>query len=144
MPSEASPKVVFDHLNLISHDSAKTRRFFSEALGFAPGWRPPFPFPGEWLYRGDDAFVHVVESEDPRAGIATLGHIAFRTDEAPAALIARLRALGYAPEVRRVPERGDTQVFVRLPGGLLVEIDSDADPALRDAPVFGSGGSGEP
>jgi catechol 2,3-dioxygenase-like lactoylglutathione lyase family enzyme len=125
--SPSKPAVIFDHINVLTHQPEQLQRFFAEALGFAPGWRPPFPFAGNWLYREDDAFVHTVDSADPAHGVATLGHIAFRTTEDPDTLIERLRNLGYQPEVRRVPQRGDTQVFVALPGGLLVEIDSSAN-----------------
>ena len=30
-----------------------TRRFYTEVMGLTEGPRPPFPFPGAWLYSGD-------------------------------------------------------------------------------------------
>lgn len=69
-----------------------------------------------------------------------LGHIAFRTDEPAAALIARVRAAGLEHEVARVPEQGEVQVFVALPGGLVIELDAPADAGLSDAEPAGHDG----
>lgn len=127
----AAPQWRFDHLNLHGRaDDAALRRLFGEVMGLRPGYRPPFPFPGRWLYRGDEAWLHLVQPAQARDEALRLGHIAFRTDEPAAALIERVRAAGLQHEVAVVPERGEVQVFVPLPGGLVIELDAPADPAL--------------
>jgi len=129
----------FDHLNLHGHaDGAALRRLFGEVMGLRPGYRPPFPFPGHWLYRGDEAWLHLVQAPPQGDERVRLGHIAFRTDEPAAALIERVRAAGLEHEVAVVPEQGEVQVFVPLPGGLVIELDAPADPALSADGVYRS------
>ncbi|MBN8738420.1 MAG: hypothetical protein BGP24_04485 [Lysobacterales bacterium 69-70] len=121
----APPRWHFDHVNLRSGDSAPLQRLFGEVMGLRRGYRPPFRFPGEWLYHGDQAWLHQVQT--PALGAAVeFAHIAFRTDEAAAALIARLRAAQLPHEVATVPGQPTAQIFVRLPGGFVVELDAPA------------------
>ncbi|MFK3648128.1 hypothetical protein ACI2IY_06765 [Lysobacter enzymogenes] len=129
----------FDHLNLHGHaDGAALAALFGEVMGLRPGYRPPFPFPGQWLYRGGDAWLHLVHPSSPHDERLRMGHIAFRTDEPAAALIQRVRAAGLQHEIAVVPERGEVQVFVPLPGGLVIELDAAADPALAGDGVYRS------
>ena len=55
----------------LNHDSIRTTdlaacdRFYCGLLGLQVGPRPPFPFPGLWLYSGDthvwaNAVVHII------------------------------------------------------------------------------------
>lgn len=135
----ASAQWRFDHLNLHGHaDGAALTALFGEVMGLRPGYRPPFPFPGQWLYRGDEAWLHLVQPPSPQDQGLRVGHIAFRTDEPAAALIQRVRAAGLPHEVSVVPERGEVQVFVPLPGGLVIELDAAADPALAGDGVYRS------
>ncbi|WP_257387000.1 hypothetical protein [Tahibacter caeni] len=124
----ASPRWRFDHINLRSGDSAPLQRLFGEVMGLRRGYRPPFRFPGEWLYHGDEAWLHRVDAPALGATVA-FAHIAFRTDEAATALIARLRAAQLPHDVAVVPEQGTVQIFVRLPGGFVVELDAPAGAA---------------
>ncbi|MGO1071051.1 hypothetical protein [Lysobacter sp. CA199] len=129
----ATPQWRFDHLNLHgSADQGALARLFGEVMGLRPGYRPPFPFPGQWLYRDDQAWLHLIQPAQAREERVRLGHIAFRTDQAAAALIERVRAAGLEHEVAVVPALGEVQVFVALPGGLVIELDAPADPALGD------------
>lgn len=44
------------HCSIRSFDLEKPYRFYEKILGFKPGYRPPFDFPGVWLYMaGDEA-----------------------------------------------------------------------------------------
>ncbi|MEH6421388.1 hypothetical protein [Pseudomonas sp. CGJS7] len=125
------PRWRFDHINLHGHGAALDR-LFGQVMGLRDGYRPPFPFPGRWLYRDDSPWLHLVRPAAGRGEHVRLGHIAFRTDQPAAALIERLRAAGLDYEVALVPEQGDVQLFVALPGGLVIELDAPADPALGD------------
>lgn len=130
MPEPTCAAFRFDHLNLHASASAPALRLFSDVMGFKPGWRPPFPFPGQWFYdKHGQAVLHRVDAAASDGDGIRIGHVAFRTDEASDSVLTRLDAAGLSYEVVVVPEAGDVQVFVPLPGGLVVELDMPADPA---------------
>jgi len=130
--STIAPRWRFDHVNLRSGDSAPLQRLFGEVMGLRSGYRPPFRFPGDWLYHGDEAWLHLVRT--PALGAAVqFAHIAFRTDETAPALLARLRAAQLPHEVAVVPDQQTVQIFVRLPGDFVVELDAPADAAAISA-----------
>lgn len=130
MAATTSAAFRFDHLNLHAASNAPPLRLFSDVMGFKPGWRPPFPFPGQWLYdKSSQAALHLVDAPASQRDSIQLGHIAFRTDEVADSVLARLDGAGLPYEVSVVPEAGDVQIFVPLPGGLVVELDTPADPA---------------
>ena len=52
--------LALDHVNIRTARLAELRRFYVEGLGLTDGARPPFRFPGAWLYCGDQAAVHLV------------------------------------------------------------------------------------
>lgn len=49
-----------DHVNLRTADLDRTIEFYGRVLGLHPGPRPAFPFPGAWLYAGEQAVVHLI------------------------------------------------------------------------------------
>ena len=122
----------FDHVNVSMADSRALSSLFENVMGLQAGYRPPFPFPGLWLYAGDQAVVHAVDD----AGLATepsavsFGHIAFRSEQPAALVIEQLRAHGLAFRLARVPQENTAQIFVLLPGGFVVELDVPDDDAL--------------
>jgi len=59
----------FDHLAFNTADGQALQDDFAKLLGLNPGRRPPFPFPGRWLYQDEHAVVHVME-EKQKAKIA--------------------------------------------------------------------------
>lgn len=115
----------FDHLNLHAAAEPALQRLFGDVMGLRSGHRPPFPFPGDWLYREDQAWLHLVNTAPSGRGVR-LGHVAFRTDEPAQSLIERVRAAALEHEVAFVPEENCVQIFVRLPGGLVIELDAAA------------------
>ena len=46
------PLSKISHYSIRTLDLEATRKFYTEALGFTVGPRPPFNFPGLWLYNG--------------------------------------------------------------------------------------------
>ena len=48
-----------NHFLVLAEDLEATRDFYAEILGLQVGERPPFSFPGYWLYLGDQAVVHL-------------------------------------------------------------------------------------
>ena len=84
-----------DHINIRTADLAATKAFLVGVLGLAEGWRPPFPFPGAWLYAGDKDVVHLVEVPTKAADSAgsSLDHFAFDISDYDEAL-ARVEKTG--------------------------------------------------
>jgi catechol 2,3-dioxygenase-like lactoylglutathione lyase family enzyme len=124
-----------DHFTIRTSDLDATRDFFTEVVGLTVGDRPPFPFPGHWLYGSGQPIVHLVGVEPGRsyvdghgdtgepdqAGTGAVDHLAFRGDDY-AATLARLAAHGCDYSERTVPGRGIRQIFVRGPHRLIVEL----------------------
>lgn len=113
-------------------DLEQIRRFYVDVLGLEEGERPPFSFPGHWLYCGDRPVVHVAGREglelEDGAGTGGLDHIAFRATGL-AAMRARLDDLGVAYREQPVPGLGLHQIFVEDPAGIRVEINYAAEEA---------------
>jgi hypothetical protein len=118
----------FDHLAFNTHDGASLQAVLGGLLGLKAGPRPPFPFPGCWLYQDQQALVHVIERSD--FGEPALSHIALRTQADAALVLARVQASGLPHRIAQVPKDGLWQIFVHLPGGLLLELDALASGAL--------------
>ena len=115
-----------DHFTIVTKDSAKTADFYRDILGFEPGPRPNFGFPGVWLYNQGKAVLHVIEKPEIPDGCGVLDHMAFwGTDLAD--YIGKLKAKGLSYDLRRLPEGGPGagvwQLFFYDPNGARVEID---------------------
>ena len=41
-----------DHVNINTSNMKDTMSFYTDLLDFTDGFRPPFDFPGAWLYAG--------------------------------------------------------------------------------------------
>ena len=89
------PVTAMNHFTVLSDDLEATRRFYCDLFGFKVGWRPPFQFPGWWLYAGDDTpILHVIHSKalpQDRGGV--LDHMAFSAKDLPAS-VATLKREG--------------------------------------------------
>ena len=122
--AEATHAWRFDHVNVSMGSDQALRRLFGDVMGLQTGYRPPFPFPGQWLYAGDQAVVHAVD--DPGLSAVTgelrFGHIAFSSEQPASQLSERLRRSGLQFKVARLPEERIAQIFVLLPGGFVVEL----------------------
>jgi catechol 2,3-dioxygenase-like lactoylglutathione lyase family enzyme len=138
-------------INKLAHFSVRTssldasKRFYREVLGFQEGFRPPFKFPGAWLYRGGDeadfGVVHLIgiDKDDPSGlkdylgekaevslrGSAAVDHLAFLATDLPN-MHARLHAAGCNFRERTVPSIGLHQVFVEDPSGITIELNFPA------------------
>src|SRR3569623_3149988 len=74
----------------------RVRDFYVDVIGLVEGARPPFNFPGHWLYAGDAAVVQLVQTAAEQADAAppsVLDHVAF-TCTGLADFESRLRAQG--------------------------------------------------
>lgn len=113
-------------------DLVRVRDFYVEVLGLREGKRPPFNFPGHWLYCGGVPVVHLagtVEGDNGRpSGTGKLDHVAFRASGL-AAMRKRLLDLDVSFDERTVLAMGLHQLFLVDPGGIKVELNYPADEA---------------
>lgn len=112
-----------DHFNITGPmallEAAKT--FYTEVLGLTVGPRPQVPVRGYWLYAGDQAILHLAEGEAAAGEGGFLDHIAFACDDL-AGLQARLARHGVVHTVHRFEAVNFTQIFLRDPAGIGVEL----------------------
>jgi catechol 2,3-dioxygenase-like lactoylglutathione lyase family enzyme len=119
-----------NHFNILTDDLPATLAFYEEHLNLKPGARPPFSFPGAWLYadggKGKDPILHVVAGKQKKDLVkGVIDHMAF-SGSGLAAVVAKLKGRGIAYELRRLPAYGTWQLFFHDPNGAKVEIDFDA------------------
>ena len=130
-----------DHYSIRTVHLAETERFYTTVLGFEPGPRPAFNFPGVWLYQDGIAVVHVVgiDPNDPSGlkdylgdkgmnsepGTGTIDHVAFVGTDVEA-MRERFRAAGVPFRDRLVPSLKLEQVFLEDPNGVTIELNFPA------------------
>ena len=125
-----------NHFTILTDDLPTTLDFYAEHLALAPGPRPPFSFPGAWLYprqadpASASAVLHVVAGRERRQRVpGVIDHMAFSASGLIAA-VDRLKARGIAHDLRRLPgEFKVWQLFFLDPNGARVELDFDGDEA---------------
>ena len=121
------PLGVLQHYTVEPSDLERTRDFYCEVLGLEVGERPPLGFPGYWLYCTDIPTVHLIGPREsdagPRASGPTglLDHIAFSCTGL-AEMKAKLAGRGIAFQERVIPRDRQTQLFLRDPDGIAVEL----------------------
>ena len=141
-----------DHYSIRTLDIEASRRFYTEVMGFTAGFRPPFQFPGIWLYNGAQypettGVVHIIgiDPDDPQGlkdylgdrdvaslqGTGTVDHMAF-TATGVSDMRARLQQHRIAFRERSVPSLGIHQVFFEDPSGVTIELNY---PAAEIAPA---------
>ena len=138
-------------IDKLAHYSVRTsaleasRDFYCKVMGLRVGFRPEFPFPGVWLYRGGDeadyGVVHLIgidkdapaglndylgdKPEESLHGSAAVDHLAFSATDLPD-MLRRLRCEGHAWRERTVPGLGLHQVFIDDPSGVTIELNFPA------------------
>ena len=134
-PGLPVPLTSLDHYLIFAEDLEATKDFYVNILGMQVGERPPFPFPGYWVYLGDAACVHLAhaganqaqkdylgdESRDASHGTGPIDHIAFAATGLEE-MLARFESLGIGARRRTVPEQGQHQVFITDPNGITIEL----------------------
>ena len=117
-----------DHYNVTTAKPDETLHFYCDGLGLVndPARRPDFGVPGAWLFVGDRAVVHLMfVDDDPGTPAGPLDHVAFDAADADA-IIERLDAADIAYDRRDHPSGAFSQLFVRDPNGIRVEINIQA------------------
>lgn len=138
--SESKPVWRFDHVSLSMGADHALRTLFEGVMGFENGFRPPFPFPGRWLYEGDQAVVHGISDPALSAEVGELrfNHIAFKSEQCASEVLKQLRQVGLPHTVARVPQENIAQIFVQLPGSLVIELDVPDDSDVLLTHHYGS------
>lgn len=109
--------------------------FLTDTVGLIEGSRPPFNFPGAWLYGNDKPLIHIVEIEgndesqsdylgeniSSEIAMGAVDHIAFNGQNYPE-LIKHLKTDNIRYFERTVPLTGEHQVFAEGPDGIRVEL----------------------
>ncbi len=131
-----------DHFSIRTLDVEASRNFYTKVMGFTVGFRPPFKFPGLWLYNGPQypettGVVHIIgiDLNDPAGlkeylgdkdldtlnGTGTVDHMAFAATGLPD-MLSRLKAHGIEYRERTVPSLNLHQVFFEDPSSVTIEL----------------------
>ncbi|MGZ5097894.1 MAG: VOC family protein [Usitatibacter sp.] len=146
-----------DHYSIRTLDLDKSKRFYTEVIGLKAGPRPPFDFPGYWLYSGEPpadlqnasrnyGFVHLMgfdkdkpgsldayvgeRKANPDGGTGALDHIAFAATGREA-MVERCRRNNVDFIERAVPLLGLHQMFIKDPDGVTIELNFPASEAPK-------------
>lgn len=113
-----------DHINIAGPTVllAACRAFYVEIIGLQEGDRPPFSSRGFWLYAGESPVVHLTEKSGYLVGgTSPLDHFAFNC-EGLAEILERLKNHQIAHSITEVPGSSATQVFIKDPAGIALEL----------------------
>lgn len=117
-----------DHYNVSTRRLSETVRFYEEVLGFENGPRPPFNFPGAWLYSDGHPVLHLNDisgtARQQGSGTGVIEHVAF-SSRGFEAMRQRLTRSGVPHEVHQVPGRTRWQIFLCDPNGVEIELNFD-------------------
>ncbi len=116
-----------DHFTILTDNLPATLAFYERFVGLVPGPRPPFTFPGAWLYTpgGDQAMLHIIaEQPSTRLIAGVIDHMAFFGADLQKT-VARLTEAKIEFALRRLPGYETWQLFFHDPNGAKVEIDFD-------------------
>jgi catechol 2,3-dioxygenase-like lactoylglutathione lyase family enzyme len=135
-----------DHYSVRTTDVQASGKFYTDIMGFEIGFRPPFDFPGLWLYNGQphpesNGVVHIIgidasnpeglkqylgdRSPESLTGTGTVDHMAFLASNVED-MRARLKRHNIPSRERLVPSLGLLQVFLEDPSGVTIELNYPA------------------
>jgi catechol 2,3-dioxygenase-like lactoylglutathione lyase family enzyme len=139
--------ISLNHFSIRTLDLDATTQFYSQVIGLEVGPRPPFPFPGVWLYAGDkekyeNAIVHVIglDAKNPNGlnqylgerdntglhGSGAVDHVAFFVTGLHA-MQQKLHKLEIHVRAREVPVLKLYQLFLDDPNGVVIELNYPSD-----------------
>jgi catechol 2,3-dioxygenase-like lactoylglutathione lyase family enzyme len=123
------PATAMNHFTILTDDLETTLAFYAEHLDLHPGARPPFKFPGAWLYarEGKEPILHVIAGKQKDVLVpGVIDHMAFTGRDLPAT-VERLKSHKIGYELRRLPSYETWQLFFYDPNGARVELDFDPE-----------------
>jgi catechol 2,3-dioxygenase-like lactoylglutathione lyase family enzyme len=119
---------LLDHYNVSTRNLSETVRFYEDVLGFVNGPRPPFDFPGAWLYSEGRPALHLNDisqtdrQQRPDSGV--IDHVAFGS-RGFEAMKQHLAGKGIPHRVNQVPNSTRCQIFLRDPNNVELELNFD-------------------
>lgn len=132
---QASWGFSLDHVNIRTAALERMVAYYEGTLGLRRGPRPPFDFPGAWLYAGERAVVHLIGLRRAPGGptereALRLEHYALRAGpEADLhAFLAHLERLGIEGQVVTLPDGSAVQVNLWDPDGNHLHLDFTPPP----------------
>ncbi len=125
------PATRINHVSVSARDLAESVRFYIDVLGMRPVATPDFGFPVQWLQLGQ-VQLHVFEHTQREAPISH--HVAIEVDDFAQVLreVRRRRIedrTTFGHWLYRLPD-GAAQLYLRDPGGNLIEVDQPNADAL--------------
>jgi catechol 2,3-dioxygenase-like lactoylglutathione lyase family enzyme len=117
------PATSMNHFTILTDDLDETVNFYHEFLGLEPGERPPFVFPGAWLYAGKTAVLHVIAGKtlpEPREGV--IDHMAFSATGL-IETVNKLKQHNIDYSLRQFRDIDPWQLFFFDPSGAKIELD---------------------
>ena len=119
---------VLDHYNVSTRKLGDTVHFYEDSLGLVNGPRPPFDFPGAWLYSEGHPVLHLndispTDKQQP-ADSGVIDHIAFGS-RGFEAMKRHLAQKGVSFRVNVVPNSSRRQIFLTDPNNVLIELNYD-------------------
>lgn len=122
-----------NHFTVLTSDLEKCKTFYIDVLELVEGYRPPFAFPGAWLYAGDQAILHIIAGRPlPEDAQGVIDHMAFTASDLQS-VIDRLNKYGIAFKLQRLVGEHTWQLFCHDPDGAKVELDfaaSEPEPEM--------------
>ena len=119
---------MLDHYNVSTRNLRDTVRFYEEVLGLVNGPRPPFDFPGAWLYSEGHPVLHLNDisptDKPQRPDSGVIDHIAFGSRGFDA-IKQHLTGKGVSFRVNEVPNSSRRQIFLTDPNNVLIELNFD-------------------
>jgi catechol 2,3-dioxygenase-like lactoylglutathione lyase family enzyme len=119
---------MLDHYNVSTRKLGDTIRFYEEVLGLTNGPRPPFNFPGAWLYSAGHPVLHLndISSTDKQqpADSGVIDHVAFGS-RGFEAIKQHLTGKGVSFRVNQVPNSRRWQIFLTDPNNVMIELNFD-------------------
>jgi catechol 2,3-dioxygenase-like lactoylglutathione lyase family enzyme len=112
-----------DHVTLLCADVERSRNFYRDVLGMADGDRPPFNFPGAWLYVDGRPVIHLVggRNKGDLTSTGSVDHVAFAARDLEG-MRHHLNAMKILFRETPVPGRALHQIFLRDPDGVMIEL----------------------
>jgi catechol 2,3-dioxygenase-like lactoylglutathione lyase family enzyme len=116
---------VLDHYNVSTRKLDETVRFYENVLGFTNGARPPFRFPGAWLYSAGHPVLHLNDisqtDKQQRPDSGVIDHVAF-SSAGFEAMKRHLSSRAVPYRVNQVPDSARWQIFLRDPNNVEIEL----------------------
>ena len=119
------PALSLDHWNVFCKDLKKTVAFYEKYVGLRDGDRPPFNFPGAWLYSDGHPVLHINDisgtDREQRPDSGVIDHVAFGS-RGFEDMKKHLTGKGIAHRVNQVPNSTRWQIFLRDPNNVEIEL----------------------